>query len=112
MTGRRQQTADFIKATAEGYKRYLADPAPGNTLIKKENPDITDAQLAFTLARLEATGLVTGGDARTLGIGVITDAREAQSYNFLVAAKLIDPAKVALSQTYTTSFVRDIRVLP
>ncbi|RZL07581.1 MAG: ABC transporter substrate-binding protein, partial [Rubrivivax sp.] len=37
--------ADFVKATAEGWKSYLADPAPGNALIKKDNPNMTDDQL-------------------------------------------------------------------
>jgi ADP-glucose pyrophosphorylase len=45
-------------------------------------------------------------------IGIITDARAKASYDFMVSAKLIDPAKLELSKTYTTEFVRDIKVLP
>ena len=31
----------------EGWKSYLkADPAPANALIKKDNPNMTDDQLA------------------------------------------------------------------
>ena len=36
----------------------------------------------------------------------------AASYDFLVDAKLIDPAKVKLTETYTTAFVKDLKVLP
>jgi len=55
---------------------------------------------------------VAGGDAAKMGIGVMTDARAKASYDFLVSAKLIDPAKVELSKTYTTEFVRDLKVTP
>ena len=30
----------------------------------------------------------------------------------MVSARLIDPAKVDLSRTYTTEFVRDLMVMP
>jgi NitT/TauT family transport system substrate-binding protein len=30
----------------------------------------------------------------------------------LVSTKLIDPAKVKLSDTYTTEFVKDLKILP
>ena len=43
---------------------------------------------------------------------MITDARSKASYDFLVSAKLLDPAKVELAKTYTTEFVKDAKVLP
>ena len=109
---RKAAVAAFVKASAEGWKSYLADPAPGNALIKKDNPAMTDDQLAYSVAKLKETGLVGGGDAARLGIGVMTEPRLKASYDFLVSAKLIDPAKVELSKTYTTEFVKDIKVLP
>jgi NitT/TauT family transport system substrate-binding protein len=109
---RKAAVAAFVKASAEGWKSYLADPAPGNALIKKDNPAMTDDQLAYSVMRLKDTGLVAGGDAAKLGIGIMTDARAKASYDFLVSAKLIDPAKVELSKTYTTEFVKDLKVLP
>lgn len=104
--------ASFVKATMEGWKSYLADPAPANALIKKDNPNMTDEQLAYSVAKLKEMGMVTGGDAATMGIGVMTDARAKASYDFLVEAKLIDPAKVKLADTYTTSFTKDLKVMP
>ncbi len=109
---RRAAVAAFVKASAEGWKSYLADPTPGNALIKKDNPAMTDDQLAYSVAKLKETGLVGGGDAAKLGIGVMTEARLKASYDFLVSSKLIDPGKVELSKTYTTEFVKDIKVLP
>jgi NitT/TauT family transport system substrate-binding protein len=109
---RSKAIAAFVRGTAEGWKSYLADPAPGNALIKKDNPGMTDEQLAYSLSKLKETGMVTGGDAERLGIGTITDARAKASYDFMVSARLIDPAKVDLSRTYTTEFVRDLKVMP
>ena len=90
---RKAAVAAFVKASAEGWKSYLADPAPGNALIKKDNPAMTDDQLAYGVAKLKETGLVTGGDAARLGIGVITEARLKASYDFLVGAGLVDPCE-------------------
>jgi NitT/TauT family transport system substrate-binding protein len=112
LKGRGKQVAAFVKASAEGWKSYLADPAPGNALIKKENPNMTDEQLAYSVAKLKEMGMITGGDAATMGIGSLTDARAKASYDFLVASKLIDPTKVTLASTYSTEFVKDAKVLP
>lgn len=109
---RNKQVAAFVKASAEGWKSYLADPAPANALIKKDNPNMTDDQLTYSVGKLKEMGMVTGGDAATMGIGVITDVRAKASYDFLVSAKLLDPTKVELSKTYTTSFVNEAKVLP
>ena len=109
---RKAAVAAFVKASAEGWKSYLENPAPGNALIKKDNPEMTDDQLAYSVAKLKESGMVAGGDAGKLGIGVITDTRAKASYDFLVSAKLLDPAKVKLADTYTTEFIKDVKVLP
>lgn len=107
-----RQVAAFVKASAEGWKSYLADPAPGNALIKKDNPNMSDEQLAYSVAKLKEMGIVTGGDAATQGIGIITDARAKASYDFLVANGLLNTEKVPMARTYTTDFVKNARVLP
>ena len=109
---RNKALAAFVRASAEGWKSYFENPAPANALIKKDNPNMSDEQLAYSLAKLKEMGIVAGGDAAKMGIGVMTDARAKASYDFLVSAKLIDPAKVELSRTYTTEFVRDLKVTP
>ena len=109
---RKVAVASFVKASMEGWKSYLQNPAPGNVLIKKDNSEMDDEQLAFSVAKLKESGMIVSGDAIKQGIGVMTDARAKASYDFLVSAKLIDPAKVKLSETYTTAFVKDFKVLP
>lgn len=102
----------FVTASMEGWKSYLADPAPANALIKKDNPNMTDEQLAYSVGKLKEMNMVAGGDAVKLGIGVMTDARVKASYDFLVSAKLIDPAKVKQADAYNLSLIQNIKVLP
>lgn len=104
--------ASFVKASMEGWKSYLADPAPGNALIKQDNPKMTDEQLAYSVAKLKELGMVTGGDAARLGIGIITPERARASYDFLVQASLIEPAKLKPEEAYKLDFVKDLKVLP
>ena len=102
----------FVKATMEGWKSYLADPAPGNALIRKDNPSMTDEQLAYSVAKLKEMGIITGGDAPSLGIGMMSAQRIATNYKFLADNKLIDPAKVKISDAYDLDFVKNAKVMP
>ena len=102
----------FVKASMEGWKSYLADTAPANALIKKDNPNMTDDLLAYGVLKMKEMGIVGGGDAAKLGIGVITDERMKATFDMLVAHKLIDPAKVDVKKTYTLQFVKDLKVMP
>ncbi|MBX3600150.1 MAG: ABC transporter substrate-binding protein [Rubrivivax sp.] len=108
-----QAVAAFVKASMEGWKSYLkGDPTPANALIKKDNPNMTDDKIAHGIKMLNETGMVFGGDAARLGVGVITDERMKKTYDMLVAMKLVDPAKVDLKKTYTMQFVKDLKVMP
>jgi len=55
---------------------------------------------------------VFGGDAARMGVGIVTDARMKQTYDMMVTMKLLDPTKVDLRKTYTTEFVKDLRIMP
>ena len=109
---RKKAVGNFVKASMDGWKSYLADPAPGNVLIKKDNLHMTYDQLAYSLGKLKEMGMVTGSNAARMGVGIMTDARTKFSYDFLVSAKLIDPAKVKLFNSYTTEFIKDAKVMP
>src|SRR5215469_16781972 len=39
-------TARFVKASLEGWKSYLTNPAPANALIRTDNPKMSDEQIA------------------------------------------------------------------
>jgi NitT/TauT family transport system substrate-binding protein len=97
----------------EGWKSYMSgDRSAADALIKQENPNMTDDKIANSIRLMKETGMVAGGDAARQGIGTMNDERMKKTYDLLVANKLLDPAKVDLKKTYTTQFVRDLRVLP
>jgi NitT/TauT family transport system substrate-binding protein len=108
-----RQVAAFVKASMEGWKSYLkGDPSPANALIKKDNPNMADDKIANGIKLLNETGMVFGGDAATMGIGIVTDARMKATYDMLVAMKLLDPAKVDYKKTFTTQFVQNLKIMP
>ncbi len=108
-----KQVAAFVKASMQGWKDYMTgDPKAANALIRKDNPNMGEDELLNGIRLLKETGMVLGGDAKTLGVGVITDERMKKTYDMMVAMKLLDPTKVELKKTYSTQFVKDLKVLP
>jgi NitT/TauT family transport system substrate-binding protein len=101
--------ARFVKASLEGWRDYLKNPEPANALIKVDNPKMTDAQIAFAIDKLKQTKALDGGDAATGGIGIMTAARWKQTYDFLVAANLLDP-KTEWQKAFTDRFVKDLKI--
>lgn len=101
----------FVKASAEGWKSYLENPAPGNALIKQDNKDMSDEQLAYAVKKLKELKVVTGGDAAKYGIGVMTDERWKKTYETMVATGLLK-ADTDWHKAYTTQFVKDMKVMP
>ena len=101
----------FIQASAEGWKSYLANPAPGNALIKKDNPQMEDDLLAYGVRKLKEYNVVTGGDAGKQGILTMSDARWKQTFDFMVKAGMVD-AKVDYRKAYSLDLVKDVKVLP
>ena len=95
----------FVDASIEGWYSYLyGDPAPANELIKRDNPEMTDALLAYGIAKIKEYGIVVSGDAKTLGIGAMTDARWRDFFDTMskvgVYSKDLD-----LRKAYTLQFV-------
>ena len=109
---REKAVAGFVRGTMEGWKSYLADPAPANALIKKDNPSMTDEQLAYSVAKLKEMGIITGGGAGKSGIGSMDIARIRQNHAFLVDNKLVDAGKVGPTQAYNLEFIKDLKVMP
>jgi NitT/TauT family transport system substrate-binding protein len=101
----------FVRASAEGWKSYLANPAPGNALIKRDNPQMGDELLAYGHRKMKEYAIVTGGDVSTGGLLTMTDRRWQQTLDFLRAAGLAKP-NVDYAQAWTLAIVRDVRVLP
>jgi NitT/TauT family transport system substrate-binding protein len=103
--------ARFVRASMEGWRSFLEDPASAAELIKKENPNMKDDQIAYSVAKLKEHRIITGGDAAKMGIGAMTDERWKKTYDYMVSAALLKP-EVDYRQAFTTQFVRDLRVMP
>ena len=95
----------FVDASAIGWYHYLyGDNSKGNAAIKHENPEMTDEQIAFSIAKLKEYGIVDSGDAVKLGIGAMSDERMRDFFNQLVKAGMVK-ANVDYKRAYTLQFV-------
>jgi len=95
----------FVDASAIGWHNYLyGDNKAANALIKKDNPEITDGQIAFSIAKMKEFGIVDSGDSLKSGIGAMTDARMKSFFDKMVKAGVVDP-KLDYTKSYTLQFV-------
>jgi NitT/TauT family transport system substrate-binding protein len=95
----------FIDASIKGWYSYLyADPSPANTLIKQENPDMSDEQLAYSHEILRRYGLVDSGDASLEGIGMMSRARWKAFFE-VMAEDNIFPNDLDYARAYTLDFI-------
>jgi NitT/TauT family transport system substrate-binding protein len=101
--------ARFVKASLEGWRDYLRNPAPGNALIQADNPKMSNEQIAYALIKLKETHALDKGEAATKGIGIITPERYQKIYEFMVAAGLLD-AKTDWKKAMDDRFVKDLKI--
>jgi NitT/TauT family transport system substrate-binding protein len=95
----------FLDASAIGWYNYLyGDPSAGNALIKKDNPEMSDAQIAYSIAKMKEYGIVDSGDSIKLGINAMTDARQKSFFDKMVKSKVVD-AGIDYKKAYTLQFV-------
>ena len=95
----------FVDASIIGWANYLTgDNKAANEAIKKDNPEMADEQIAYTLAQMKSFGLVDSGDAAKLGIGAITDEHVKSFFDKMVKAGLYK-ADLDYKKSYTTAFV-------
>jgi NitT/TauT family transport system substrate-binding protein len=95
----------FVDGSAKGWYNYLyGDNKAANDMIKKDNPDMTDEQIAFSIDQMKKFGIVDSGDTEKLGIGAMTDARIQSFYDKMVTAKVMS-AGIDIKKSYTLDFV-------
>jgi NitT/TauT family transport system substrate-binding protein len=95
----------FVDASIIGWYHYIyGDHAKGDAAIRRDNPDITEAQLAYSRAKLQDYGIVDSGDAREFGIGMMTDGRVTRFFDSMVKAGLFAP-DLDTTRAYTRAFV-------
>ena len=99
----------ILAASAEGWRSYLTgNPAPGDALMLKANPGMSAALLDYGRNTLKTQGIVMWGDAATLGIGAMTNARWKAFFDSMVAARLY-PATLPYQNAYTLQFTGTAR---
>ncbi len=95
----------FVDASIEGWHDFLyGDPGPANALIKKDNPEQTDALLAFGRDKMKEYGIVDSGDAKTSGIGAMSEQRWSEFFKQM-SAQGVYPADMDWKKGYTLQFV-------
>jgi NitT/TauT family transport system substrate-binding protein len=95
----------FVDASSLGWHTFLhGDNGAAITLILKDNPDYPPALPAQSITALNQHGIVESGDAETLGIGAMTDARWQDFFELMVQAGSYKP-DLDWHAAYTLQFV-------
>lgn len=103
ISGKPEAVKAFIEATAAGWTSYLyGDPKPGDALILKDNPEMTQDLLDQARAKLRERGIVDGGDKAAMG--KMTDARWAEFFG-VASAQGVYPKDLDYKKAYTLQFV-------
>lgn len=95
----------FVDASIEGWYGYLyGDPTPGNALIMKDNPEMTDALLAYGIGKMKDYGIVDSGESLALGIGAMSEARWREFF-VMMSKEGLYPAAMDFRKAFTLAFV-------
>jgi NitT/TauT family transport system substrate-binding protein len=95
----------FVDASTIGWYHYLyGDNSKANAAIKKDNPELTDEQIAFSVAKMKEYGIVDSGDSLKLGIGAMTDERVKDFFDKMVKVGIVK-ADTDYKKCYTLKFV-------
>jgi len=95
----------FVDASIIGWYNYIyGDNRAANALIKRDNPDISDEQLRFSVAKMKEYGIVDSGDSLTLGIGAMRAERVASFFAKMVEAGLYKP-DLDYKRAYSLQFI-------
>jgi NitT/TauT family transport system substrate-binding protein len=91
----------FVEGSAAGWKSYLeGDPRPGDALILKDNPEMTQDVLDQARAKMKEHGIVGSGEA----VGAMTDARWKAFFD-VASAQGVYPKTMDYRQGYTLQFL-------
>ena len=101
----RKTVQSFVSATQLGWQRYLVNPAKGNALIKRDNPDMTDDILKQSLDKMKSHEMIMSGDGKAFGLGAMTDRQWKLFYDTMAGLGLY-PKGMNYKKAYDLTFVR------
>ncbi|NMG06482.1 ABC transporter substrate-binding protein [Brasilonema sp. UFV-L1] len=94
----------FVDASIKGWYSYLDNPTPGNELIKKDNPEMTDEQLTYGITKLKEYGVIISGEAQKQGIGAMTEENWKSFFDKMVSVGIYQP-NVNYKDAFTLQFI-------
>jgi NitT/TauT family transport system substrate-binding protein len=97
----------FVKATQEGWKRYLENPSKAHEAIRAANPQMDPALMEHSYAEMKRLGILDSGDARGGKLGAMTDARWEQFAKEMIGAGVFPPG-FDWKKAYTLQFVKEL----
>ena len=97
----------FVDATRDGWIKYLfGDAKPANTLIKRDNPEMSDDLIAQAIAKMKSYGIAVSGDVKLqTQLGLMTDARWKTFFDTMVSEGLY-PRSLDYRKAYDLRFVQ------
>jgi NitT/TauT family transport system substrate-binding protein len=96
----------FVDASAIGWVNYLyGDRKVAHELMRRDNPEMTAAEMESSVALMKQQGIVDSGDSLINGIGAMNAARVKDFYGQMVKAGLYKAGEVDLSRVADYRFV-------
>ncbi len=96
----------FVDASILGWVNYLyGNRRAANELMMKDNPEMSEAEMEASVALMKEQGIVDSGEALTLGVGAMNEARIRDFYGQMVKAGLYKAGEVDLNKVAATQFV-------
>lgn len=92
----------FVAASIAGWRAFIeGDPAPAYALIKRDNPDMSDALLAYAHDKMKERAIVEAADGK---IGGMDDARWKAFFDVMAADGLY-PKSLDYRAAFTMDFL-------
>ncbi|MEI7570590.1 MAG: ABC transporter substrate-binding protein [Alcaligenaceae bacterium] len=96
----------FVDASILGWVNFMyGDRQAATTLMVKDNPELSAAEVEASVELMKQQGIVDSGDAQTLGIGTMKAERIQDFYAQMIQAGLYRAGDVDLSQVAALQFV-------
>jgi NitT/TauT family transport system substrate-binding protein len=95
----------FVNASVEGWRSYIfGDPAPGNALILKANPDMTQDILDQAVEQIRARSMLLPENGTAENIGAMSPARW-QDFFTTMSQNSVYPEDLNWRAAFTTRFI-------
>ncbi|WP_417448863.1 ABC transporter substrate-binding protein [Kordiimonas sp.] len=101
LTSHRSVVKAFVAASIEGWQDYVwGDPGPGNSLILRDNSEMTPDLIAFAIGKMRDNAMLGNKN----NVGQMEDARWASFYEEMSALGIIERG-LDVKNAYTLEFL-------